>query len=139
MVGLAFLVASFLGAALAFSDDRLVRLNRRMPIADFEEANLVARFLTSRLGEEGGWLVLQGCGIAAFAAMILIAFLYPLLGWTVVGIFAAGLALVLFDILHDSREMRVAAPSRSSLGVRRSADRIRTRKDPGDWDATSDS
>jgi len=122
MVELAFLIASVVGAAVVISDDRLTRLNRKMPIADFEEANLVARCLTAWLGEDAGWTVLQCLGIAAFAAMMMIAFLYPWMVWGVVGILSAGLALVLVDLFHDGREMRLAAASGYGPALRRSTD-----------------
>jgi len=122
MVELAFLVASVLGGAVAISDDRLIRLNRKMPIADFEEVNLVARCLTAWLGEDAGWTALQGFGVAAFAAMVMIAFLYPWMVWAIVGILSAGLALVLIDLFHDGREMRLAMASGYGLALRHSTD-----------------
>ncbi len=122
MVEPALLIASVLGAAVVVSDDRLIRLNRKMPIADFEEVNLVARRLTEWLGEDAGWTALQGCGIVAFAAMMMFAFLYPWIEWAVVGVLSAGLAVVLFDLFHDGREMRLALASGYGLAMRRSTD-----------------
>ena len=115
-------LASVLGVAVAVADDRLIRLNRRMPLADFEEQNLVARCLTARLGEDAGWTALQACGIGAFAVMLLLAFLCPWIGWAVVAVFGVGLALVSFDLFHDGREMRLATKRGYGLGIRRSMD-----------------
>jgi hypothetical protein len=115
-------LATFLGVAVAVADDRLIRLNRRMPLADFEEQNLVARSLMALLGEDAGWTALQACGIAAFALMILLAFVCPWIGWAVVAVLVVGLALVSFDLLHDGREIRLAVQGGYGLGIRRRMD-----------------
>ena len=122
MVDPALVLATFLGVAVAVADDRLIRLNRRMSLADFEEQNLVARCLMALLGEDAGWTALQACGIATFASMILLAFLCPWIGWAVVAVFGVGLALVSFDLFHDGREMRLAVQGGYRLGIRRPMD-----------------
>ena len=122
MVDLALVLASILGVALAIADDRLIRLNRRMPLADFEEENFVARCFTRWLGEDAGWTAMQAGGITSFVTMMVVAFLYPWIGWAFVGVLAVGLGLVSFDLFHDGREIRLAVAGGYRLGLRRSMD-----------------
>lgn len=120
MVDLVLVLACLLGVALAIADDRLTRLNRRMPLADFEEVNLIARCLTGWLGEDAGWTAMQAAGMTAFVLLIAVAFLHPWIDWAVVCTLSAGLALVSFDYFHDGREMRLAVTG--GYGLRHSMD-----------------